>query len=134
MILASFGIVGSWLGQPLEVSSHQLRTTVQLDGIQAAEFVAELARTKTVFELEIRNEITERYIHHPALGIVRNELDEIGEVLIRASQLEALMLETGGNLSDFARGFRRLSAVPWLDLVEPYRKSAEYLAALPRAV
>jgi hypothetical protein len=55
-------------------------------------------------------------------------------VVLRVGQLEQLLLETRGNLSDFTRGFRRLTGVPWLDLVEPYRKVAEYAIALPRAV
>jgi hypothetical protein len=93
-----------------------------------------LAKTKAVFELNTQSEYPERFMHHPSLGICRNEFDQAGEVVLRAGQLEHLLMETRGNLSDFSRGFRRLTGVPWLDLVEPYRKVSEYAVALPRAV
>lgn len=101
---------------------------------QIPELVSELARTKAIFELNTFSEHPQRFLNHPSLGICRNEFDEAGEVVLRAGQLDQLLMETRGNLSDFSRGFRRLTGVPWLDLVEPYRKVAEYAVALPRAV
>jgi Protein of unknown function (DUF3145) len=133
-ILAEFGMPASFYGQPLEVNTVQLRCQAELNEDQVPQLVAELAKTKAAFELNSFSDYSERYLHHPSLGICRNEFDQAGEVVLRVGQLEQLLLETRGNLSDFSRGFRRLTGVPWLDLVEPYRKVAEYAIALPRAV
>jgi hypothetical protein len=133
-ILAEFGAPISFTGQPLEVSSVQLQTLLELPQDQIPDLVISLARSGAIFELNTYAQFPERYLHHPSLGICRNEFDEAGEVVLRAGQLEQLLLETRGNLSDFSRGFRRLTGVPWLDLVEPYRKVSEYAVSLPRAV
>ena len=124
----------SFYGQPLEVNTVQLRSQTELPEEQIPQLVASLAKTKATFELNSFADYSERYLHHQSLGICRNEFDQAGEVVLRVGQLEQLLLETRGNLSDFSRGFRRLTGVPWLDLVEPYRKVAEYAIALPRAV
>ncbi|MEY3561853.1 MAG: hypothetical protein RL068_1005 [Actinomycetota bacterium] len=133
-ILAPFGTSKSFSGQPLEVTTNQLRTSLNIDSPEIPNVVASLARTGSIFELEVFATWSERYLHHPALGISRAVLDDAGEIVLRAGQLEALLMETGGNLSEFSRGFRRLTQTPWLDLVEPYRKVADYAVALPRAV
>jgi hypothetical protein len=133
-ILAEFGTSGSFYGQPLEVNTVQLRVRAEIPDDQVPQLVSAIAKTKATFELNSYADFSERYLHHPSLGICRNEFDQAGEVVLRAGQLEQLLLETRGNLSDFSRGFRRLTGVPWLDLVEPYRKVAEYAIALPRAV
>ncbi|MFM1958090.1 MAG: hypothetical protein RI929_453 [Actinomycetota bacterium] len=133
-ILAEFGAPVSFTGQPLEVESVQLRSMIEVHEDQIPELVSNLSRTKAIFELNTFSEHPQRFLHHPSLGICRNEFDEAGEVVLRAGQLEQLLMETRGNLSDFSRGFRRLTGVPWIDLVEPYRKVAEYAVALPRAV
>jgi hypothetical protein len=133
-ILAEFGASGSFYGQPLEVNTVQLRTQADLPEHQIPDLVSSLAKTKAIFELNSFAEYSERFLHHPSLGICRNEFDQAGEAVLRVGQLEQLLLETRGSLSDFSRGFRCLTGVPWLDLVEPYRKVAEYAIALPRAV
>ena len=133
-ILAEFGLPGSFYGQPLEVNTVQLRSQADLPDERIPQLVSLLAKTKATFELNSYGDYSERYLHHPSLGICRNEFDQAGEVVLRVGQLEQLILEIRGNLSDFSRGFRRLTGVPWLDLVEPYRKVAEYAIALPRAV
>jgi len=133
-ILAEFGASGSFYGQPLEVNTVQLRVQVEIPEDQIPALVSTIAKTTAIFELNSFADYSERYMHHPSLGICRNEFDQAGEVVLRVGQLEQLLLETRGNLSDFSRGFRRLTGVPWLDLVEPYRKVAEYAIALPRAV
>ena len=133
-ILAEFGAPVSFTGQPLEVESVQLRSMIEVPEHQIPELVSNLSRTKAIFELNTFSEHPQRFLHHPSLGICPNEFDEAGEVVLRAGQLEQLLMETRGNLSDFSRGFRRLTGVPWIDLVEPYRKVAEYALALPRAV
>jgi hypothetical protein len=133
-ILAEFGVSGSFSGQPLEVNTVQLRIQADLTHDLIPQLVSSLAKTKATFELNSFADCSERYLHHPSLGVCRNEFDQAGEVVLRVGQLEQLLLETRGNLSDFSRGFRRLTGVPWLDLVEPYRKVAEYAIALPRAV
>lgn len=133
-LLAQFGAPVSFTGQPLEINTVQLRCAFEATPEQVPTFVSQLAKTKAVFELNTHSEHPERFMHHPSLGICRNEFDQAGEVVLRAGQLEHLLMETRGNLSDFSRGFRRLTGVPWLDLVEPYRKVSEYAVALPRAV
>ena len=133
-ILAQFGMPIHFTGQPLEVNTVQLRAVFEASEEQVPEIVSALARTSAVFELNALGLHPERFLHHPSLGICRNEFDEAGEAVLRVGQLEQLLLETKGNLSDFSRGFRRLTGVPWLDLVEPYRKVSEYAVALPRAV
>ena len=133
-ILAEFGAPVSFSGQPLEVDTVQLRTMLEIPEHLVPQLVSDLARTKATFELNTLAEHPQRFLDHPSLGICRNEFDEAGELVLRAGQLEPLLMETRGNISDFSRGFRRLTGVPWLDLVEPYRKVAEYAVALPRAV
>ena len=133
-ILAEFGVSGSFYGQPLEVNTIQLRVQADLPEHKIPDLVSSLAKTKAIFEVNSFAAYSERFLHHPSLGICRNEFDQAGEVVLRVGQLEQLLLETRGNLSDFSRGFRRLTGVPWLDLVEPYRKVAGYAIALPRAV
>ena len=133
-ILAEFGLSGSFYGQPLEVNTVQFRSQADIPDERIPQLVSVLAKTMATFELNSYGDYSERYLHHPSLGICRNEFDQAGEVILRVGQLEQLLLETRGNLSDFSRGFRRLTGVPWLDLVEPYRKVAEYAIALPRAV
>jgi hypothetical protein len=133
-ILAEFGASVSFTGQPLEVNTVQTRDLLDLDLASVPNLVVRLSRLMATFELNTFGEHPERYLHHPSLGICRSAFDEAGEVVLRAGQLEQLLLETRGNLSDFSRGFRRLTGVPWLDLVEPYRKVADYAVALPRAV
>ena len=133
-LLGEFGLSGSFKVQPLDSTASQIKIQFDDSEIDSAELVTALAKTKSTFELEVFGEVSERYLHHPSLGICRNELDLAGEVVLRAGQLELLLMETGGNISEFSRGFRRLGGVPWLDLIEPYRKASEYLLALPRAV
>ncbi len=133
-ILAELGAPAVFTGQPLEVNTVQLRLAFDIQPGEIPDLVVNLARLETTFELNTYSEHPERYLHHPSLGICRTEFDEAGEVVLRAGQLEQLLFETRGNLSDFSRGFRRLTGVPWLDLVEPYRKIAEYAIALRRAV
>ncbi len=133
-LLGEFGLSGSFKVQPLDANASQIKIQFEDLEIDFASLVTAISKTKSTFELEIEGDTSERYLHHPSLGICRNELDLAGEVMLRAGQLEHLMMETGGNISEFARGFRRLTGVPWLDLIEPYRKASEYLLALPRAV
>jgi len=133
-VLAEFGMTATWTTQPLDAAALQAKIFFDSRDTDIPALVVALAATKSVFELDCETNVHERYLHHPMLGICRNELDLAGEVVLRAGQLEKLLLETAGNLSDFSRGFRRLVGIPWLDLVEPYRKASEYLIALPRAV
>lgn len=84
-----------------------------------------------MFEIE---DGSERYLHHPGLGIHRQVIDEAGEVIIRAEQLALQLRLSGGNLKEFERRFRLLQGTAWLDLLEPYRLELLRYDEMPRAV
>ena len=76
---------------------------------------------------------SERFLIHPALGIHRQELDALGEVLLRSSAVESLLARTSGNLGEFKRELRRLDGTLWLDLLEPYRTHNTKIISMHKA-
>lgn len=118
----------TWKPQPYQPNGHQ--TSFELD-TEAAQISSQLARIGCMFEVEGDGE---RYLHHPGLGIKRQQLDEAGEVLIRFGQLQKELGECGGNFQELLRRLRLIEGQPWLDLLEPYRLSQVRYAAMPKAV
>lgn len=117
-----------WKPQPFQPKGLQAR--FQLDA-EAADITSQLAKTGCVFEVEGDSE---RFLHHPGLGIKRQQLDEAGEVLIRFGQLQKELGESNGNFQELQRRLRLLEGQPWLDLLEPYRLSIVRHNAMPKAV
>lgn len=132
-LLAEFGASASWEFQPVAISSKQTSSTFNLRSLVVPELVSRLARFPVVAELEVFGKHgSQRYLIHPALGIHRQELDGLGEVLLRSSAIEALLTRTSGNLGDFRRELRRLDGTLWLDLLEPYRTQNNKITLLHR--
>jgi hypothetical protein len=124
-----------WRVQPLDVGSYQLKTAIKITEQACAELVSNLAKTGASFEVELESKSgLVRYLHHPALGIARLELDQAGEILLRGGAMEHLMMQCKGNVVDFNRGLRRLLGTPWTDLLEPYRRVPDEIISLTRAV
>lgn len=124
-----------WRVQPLDVSSYQLKLNLNLSEQAWAELSSSLAKTAVSFQIEIQHSHgLIRYMHHSSLGIIRLELDQAGEILLRGGSIENLMMQCLGNLVDFNRGLRRLLGTAWNDLFEPYHKVSEDVVALTRAI
>lgn len=75
----------------------------------------------------------ERYLFHPGLGIIRHQLNEAGEVLLREDAIATAIASSQGSMKEFERRIRQLSGTAWLDLLEPYRNH-EGVSVLPKAV
>ena len=121
-LLAEFGVSGVWAFQPRSINNKQLHSSITLRNQVVPEMVSRLARYSVVAEIEVISKNgSERFLIHPALGIHRQELDALGEVLLRSSAVESLLARTSGNLGEFKRELRRLDGTLWLDLLEPYR-------------
>ena len=127
-LLAGFVLPSSWRPQPHSPGAVQLVVEIPTE---PASIASELAKIGAVFEIEGEGE---RYLHHPGLGILRQEIDGAGEVLIRAGQISEALRSSAGSLNDFERRLRILQGVAWLDLLEPYRLQSPRLRSLPRAV
>ncbi|SCX10868.1 DUF3145 family protein [Candidatus Aquiluna sp. UB-MaderosW2red] len=125
----------NWRVQPLDVFCYQFKLSLKLSEQGWAELVSDLAKTGANFEVEIFSRPGSiRYLHHRALGIIRLELDEAGEILLRGGAMEHLMMQCRGSVVDFNRGLRRLLGTSWNDLLEPYRRVSEELINLTKAV
>jgi hypothetical protein len=127
-LLAALFLRASWKPQPFQPSGSQSFFEVSLE---ASEIAAGLARTGVVFEVEAEDE---RFLHHPGLGLKRQQLDAAGEVVVRFGQLRRELAESAGNHQEFQRRLRLLEGQPWLDLMEPYRLSLLRSDQMPKAV
>jgi hypothetical protein len=124
-----------WRIQPLDSYCYQAKLAMKLSEQEWAQLVSDLAKTGASFEVEIASKYGSiRYLHHRALGILRLELDEAGEILLRGGAMENLMMQCRGSVVDFNRGLRRLLGTSWTDLLEPYRRVPEELITLTKAV
>jgi hypothetical protein len=131
---ASFSRV-TWRIQPLDAYCYQAKLELKLTEQGWAQLVSDLAKTGASFEVEIVSKFGFiRYLHHRALGILRLEVDEAGEILLRGGAMEHLMMQCRGSVVDFNRGLRRLLGTSWTDLLEPYRRVPEELMTLTKAV
>ena len=118
----------TWKPQPYQPLGHQTSFELDVDG---AEIASRLARIGCIFEVEGESE---RFLHHPGLGIKRQQLDEAGEVVIRFGQLQKELGESNGNLQELQRRLRLLEGQAWLDLLEPYRLAMVRYSPMPKAV
>lgn len=132
-VLLGFGLSGTWLAQPAREFHYQLQLSARLRTEQVALLVSELSKAACPFEVETTERMPERYLHYPGLGILRQQLNEAGEVLLREDAVQNALQQSQGSGKDFERRLRLLSGTPWLDLMEPYRNH-EGVRVLPRAV
>lgn len=132
-VLASFGVSGTWVAQPVAPFSYQLRVQARVSRLRLPELASQLASLQIPFEVESEGQAPERYLFHPGLGICRQALNEAGEVLIRGEALEAAIVASQGSLKEFERRLRLLQGAPWLDLLETYRARGD-VRLLHRAI
>lgn len=132
-LLQGFGLSGSWLAQPAQPFHYQLQSTGRLSKNHIADLVSGLSRCGAPFEVETAEQMPERYLFHPGLGILRQQLNEAGEVLLRESAILDAVSLSRGSATDLDRRLRLLAGTAWLDLLEVYRHS-ESVRLLPKAV
>lgn len=132
-VLLEFGLSGKWMAQPARASCYQMRLATRLQSAEIAHLASSLARCASPFEIETNDRMPERYLFHPGLWIIRQQLNEAGEVLIREEAICAAISSAQGNAKEIERRIRLLSGTAWLDLLEPYR-GHEDVRVLPRAV
>lgn len=120
-LLAEFGLSGSWLAQPIEVLSYQLKTNARVTKHRLPDLVSSLAAFRVPFEVETECSAAERYLHHPGLGIHRQLISEAGDVLVRGEAVEAALVASRGSAKEFERRLRLMQGIPWLDMLEAYR-------------
>ena len=117
-----------WRPQPYQPGSSQLVEDFALDPVTIA---SDLARIGCPFEIEAP---FERILFHPGLGLKYQQLDEAGEVVLRAGFVHQQLRESAGNAAEFERRLRLAEGQAWLDLLEPYRLAILRYDAIPRAV
>ncbi|HEY7853879.1 MAG TPA: DUF3145 family protein [Aquiluna sp.] len=127
-LFAVVGLRPAWQPQPHQPTTFQAVIEANLD---ASNLASDLARIACPFEIDC---IGERFLFHPGLGILRQQLDDAGEPVIRMGQLRQQVLESGGNMAELERRLRLIEGLAWLDLLEPYRLGAIRYSAMPRAV
>lgn len=132
-VLLEFGLSGIWIAQPARPSSYQLRIQSRMASANIPRFVSKLAHLGCIFELQTFERMPERYLFHPGLGIIRHQLNEAGEVLLREDAIATAIANSQGSMKEFERRIRQLSGTAWLDLLEPYRNH-EGVSVLPKAV
>ena len=132
-LLLNFGVSGTWFAQPAKPEHYQLRVTFRGTAETAASLASQLSRCSAPFELETSAALPERYLYHPGLGIIRQQLNEAGEVLLREDTVLQAVRAAEGNARELERRLRLASGTSWLDLLETYRNH-EGVRLLPKAV
>lgn len=132
-LLLEFGLSGSWIAQPAQPLHYQLRLTFSGSAALAASLASRLSSSLAPFELETGSALPERYLYHPGLGIIRQQLNEAGEVLLREDAVLQAVKASEGSLRELERRLRLATGTPWLDLLETYRNH-EGVRLLPKAV
>jgi len=132
-LLLEFGLSGSWLAQPAQPEHYQLRLTFSGSADLAASLASKLAACKAPFELETSAALPERYLYHPGLGIIRQQLNEAWEVMLREDLVWQAVRASEGNARELERRLRLVAGTAWLDLLETYRNH-EGVRLLPKAV
>lgn len=127
-LFASCRVRLDWQPQPYQPASYQM--IIETD-LEASALASDLAKIGYLFEIECD---AERFLFHPGLGILRQQLDNAGEPVIRMGQLRQQIAESAGSVSELERRLRLIEGQPWMDLLEPYRRQAIRYAAIPRAV
>lgn len=132
-LLLEFGLSGTWVAQPAQIQHYQLRIKSSGSALMAASLASRLASCLAPFELETSAELPERYLYHPGLGIIRQQLNEAGEVLLREDAVRQAVRASDGNTHELERRLRLATGTAWLDLLETYRNH-EGVRLLPKAV
>lgn len=117
-----------WRPQPHQPGTFQLVEELELDVTTTS---SGLARIGCPFELEAP---FERVLFHPGLGLKYQQLDQAGEVVLRAGFVHQQLRESAGNAAEFERRLRLAEGQSWLDLLEPYRLAILRYDVMPRAV
>jgi hypothetical protein len=132
-LLLDFGLSGSWIAQPAQPLHYQMRLTFTGRVDLAPSLASSLANCHAPFELETGAALPERYLYHPGLGIIRQQLNEAGEVLLREDAVMQAIRASEGNSHELERRLRLASGTTWLDLLETYRNH-DGVRLLPKAV
>lgn len=132
-LLLDFGLSGTWMAQPAIESHYQLKASARCSSADIASLVSKLSKLQAPFELETLEQLPERYLFHPGLGITRQQLNEAGELLLREDAVLSAIASARGSAKDLDRRMRLLTGTAWLDLLEVYRNH-EGVRLLPRAV
>jgi len=132
-LLLEFGLSGSWIAQPAQPHHYQMRLNFTGRADVAASLASRLATFQAPFELETGAALPERFLYHPGLGIIRQQLNEAGEVLLREDTVTQAIRASEGNARELERRLRLASGTPWLDLLETYRNH-DGVRLLPKAV
>ena len=127
-LFASTQVRLEWQPQPHQPNTHQVIIDTAL---VASALASDLAKIGCLFEIECD---AERFLFHPGLGVLRQQLDDAGEPVIRMGQLRQQISESAGSVAELERRLRLIEGQPWMDLLEPYRQQAIRYAAIPRAV
>lgn len=132
-LLLEFGLTGTWFSQPARESHYQLKLSARCGSADIARLVSQLAKHEAPFELETLEQLPERYLFHPGLGITRQQLNQAGELLLREEAVLSAIASARGSTRDLDRRMRLITGTAWLDLLEVYRNH-EGVRLLPRAV
>jgi hypothetical protein len=132
-LLQEFGLSGTWLAQPAKAHHYQLQLSARMTTDSIPILVSQLALHYSPFELETHDRLPERFLYHPGLGIIRQQLNEAGEVLLREDSVLSAVALSRGSQKDLERRLRTLSGTAWLDLLEVYRNH-DGVSMLPTAV
>lgn len=101
---------------------------------EAQALASSFAKQPVVFEINLFGGEPLLIVGHPGLGIRQVTLDQAGEPVIRHSRLERLLVESNGNVQELRRSLRLEQGLPWLDLIEHYRKPELRIEGMLRAV
>ena len=132
--LRSLGLTPNWLPQPNTPGTVQARIVADLEDSKVVSLSESMIRLGVAFEITQLSYEPALILGHPGLGLKRLALDASGEIVIRVGQLERLLTEAGGNVSELERLIRLEKGTAWLDLLEPYRLASLRVSQLPRAV
>lgn len=127
-LVARFGVSINWTAQRNTPNTYQSRFQIEAESAQLA---SDFARIGCVYEIEDCNQ---RFLYHPGLGIHRQQLDEAGEIVLRAGHVQRLIVEANGSNHELERLLRVAQGIAWMDLLEPYRSGAIRADLLPKAV
>lgn len=132
--LSSLNLRPRWIPQPHMPGTVQARFTAALSDAQVTQLASTLAQLGVAFEISQRSKEPCLILCHPGLGLKRLAIDLSGEVVLRAGQLERLLVEAAGSTKELERLFRLETGTAWFDVLEPYRRSSPQIRELPRAV
>jgi len=133
-LLARYAAAPRWFTQPASPRRFQLRLCVEIEPTELAKMAVELSRLAEAFEICQIGVGGDLYLFHSGLGLKYLAMDDAGEVILRAGQLDRLLSQSNGNMQEFQRMLRIERGQLWMDILEPLRRGLVRLDQLPRAV